>query len=437
MRSDEKLLKTGAAAKFLGIGHRAFQRCVKAGKLIPDFVSQKGYNYFSEKTLSRFKEKVSRFETKTGNENSKPRHETATTAQTATSVDSNLASDDNVNLPAVIDNKVTVCETEDGEVEVVYKIEEEDLEFEFDDIEVISFENFLPEMHKRNITKLFGKLVEAPFGEPFTTPFNSEKTLISYAKLDYAGSGVIFDRKFDVIDGLIMNSIYSFQRSDNFLFTSRNILQHIFGNVPDHFQFEMVELIEQHMDKLKYMRFSMDLKDQFGNNAPIDIHGEKYRPVALEESLLDLSILKMKSIKNSKIINVYRVNRLSPIFKYAEKLNQITSWQTELMKVPVRKTIQNALLCNYFLTKISLVRNPKNKYKNNGILFTTMQKDLNIDVSDRNKVKRIRDNAQKMFDYWVKIGLLESYCFEKKGKSFYKISFTVASVNLKEESQID
>ena len=157
----------------------------------------------------------------------------------------------------------------------------------------------------------------------------------------------------------------------------------------------------------------------------------------MSKSRLDLSILKMKSIKNSKIINVYRVNRLSPIFKYAEKLNQITSWQTELMKVPVRKTIQNALLCNYFLTKISLVRNPKNKYKNNGILFTTMQKDLNIDVSDRNKVKRIRDNAQKMFDYWVKIGLLESYCFEKKGKSFYKISFTVASVNLKEESQID
>ena len=40
---------------------------------------------------------------------------------------------------------------------------------------------------------------------------------------------------------------------------------------------------------------------------------------------MDVSILKMKSAKNSKIIKVYRINRLSPIFKYAEKLKQITS----------------------------------------------------------------------------------------------------------------
>lgn len=123
--------------------------------------------------------------------------------------------------------------------------------------------------------------------------------------------------------------------------------------------------------------------------------------------------------------------------KYAEKLKQITSWQTEYMKVPVRKTMQNALLCNYLLTKISLVKNSKNKYKNNGILFTTIHEDLKLDVDNRNKIKNIRDNIRKMFDYWIKIGLIKSYCFEKKGKSFYKISFTVASGITKEGSQLD
>ena len=167
------------------------------------------------------------------------------------------------------------------------------------------------------------------------------------------------------------------------------------------------------------------MKDKFGNNTYIKIHGEKYRPVELEESLLDVSILKMKSAKNSKIIKVYRINRLSPIFKYAEKLKQITSWATELMKVPVRKTIQNALLCNYLLMKISLVKNSKNKYKNNGILFKTIHEDLNLDVDSRNKIKNIRDTIRKMFEYWLIVGLIKSYLFEKKGTSFYKISFTV------------
>ena len=305
--------------------------------------------------------------------------------------------------------------------------EPEEFYFNDDDLIVIDdcFNTNLPAEHKQNLTKLFSKLTIAPFGEIFATPFNNEKTLITYAKLDYVNSGVTFDRKFDEIHELILNSLYSFYRAENILFTSRNILQHIFGNVADHFQSELVEIIEQHLDELKYMRISMDLKDNFGNNAHIKIHGEKYRPVELEESLLDVSILKMKSAKNSKIIKVYRVNRLSPIFKYAEKLKQITSWQTELMKVPVRKTIQNATLCNYFLTKISLVKNPHNKYRNNGILFKTLHEDLHLDVSDRNKVKRIRDSAQKMFDYWVEIGLIKSYSFEKKGTAFYKIVFNV------------
>ena len=218
-------------------------------------------------------------------------------------------------------------------------------EFYFDDDDLIviddSFNTNLPAEHKQNLTKLFGKLTVAPFGEIFATPFNNEKTLITYAKLDYVNSGVTFNGKFDETHELILNSLYSFYRAENILFTSRNILQHIFGNVPDHFQSELVEVIEQHLDELRCMRISMDLKDKFGNNAFIKLHGEKYRPIALNEDILDVSILEMKSAKNSKVIKVYRINRLSPMFKYAEKLKQITSWQTEFMKVPVRKTMQN------------------------------------------------------------------------------------------------
>ena len=304
-------------------------------------------------------------------------------------------------------------------------------EFYFNDDDVViideTFKNNLPAEHKHNLSKLFDKLSAAPFGEVLATPFNSEKTLITYAKLDYSSPDVRFDRSFDEIDKLILNAIYSFYRAGNVLFTSRNILQHIFGNVTDHFKIasELVEIIEQHLDKLKYMRFSMDLKDKFGNDAAISRYGKKYRPIAIEENLLAVSIVKMKSVKNGKILNVYRINRISPIFKYAEKLNQITSWKTEYMRVPVRRTMQNALLCNYLLVKISLVKNDNNKYRNNGILFQTIFEDLKLDVDTRHKTKNIRDTIKQMFDFWLKMGLLTSYKFEKKGTQFYKISFTV------------
>ena len=95
------------------------------------------------------------------------------------------------------------------------------------------------------------------------------------------------------------------------------------------------------------------------------------------------------------------------------------------MKVPVRKTIQNAILCSYLLTKISLVKNANNKYRNNGILFQTLFEDLKLDVDTRHKSKNIRETIKQMFDFWLKIDLLTSYKFEKKGTQFYKISFTV------------
>ena len=54
-------------------------------------------------------------------------------------------------------------------------------EFYFDDDDLIiiddSFNTNLPAEHKQNLTKLFGKLTVAPFGEIFATPFNNEKRL--------------------------------------------------------------------------------------------------------------------------------------------------------------------------------------------------------------------------------------------------------------------
>ena len=93
------------------------------------------------------------------------------------------------------------------------------------------------------------------------------------------------------------------------------------------------------------------------------------------------------------------------------------------MAVPCQKTIQNAVIVSYLLTRISLVKNVKNHYVNNGILFNTLFEDLRLDVSTRMKKKVIRDNIRKMFDYWVQIGFLMSYKFVKVGQKFHKIAF--------------
>ena len=71
----QALMKTGKAAKFLGVPHRTFQLWVKTRKLIPDFVSNGGHYFFSKENLARFKAT----EEKTRNEN----EQNAQTGQTA------------------------------------------------------------------------------------------------------------------------------------------------------------------------------------------------------------------------------------------------------------------------------------------------------------------------------------------------------------------
>lgn len=297
--------------------------------------------------------------------------------------------------------------------------------------------NSLPAQHCSNLTKLIKKLQQVEIGRDFKTPFNKEKTLLTFMRLDYNHVSIILDRKFDAVDELILNSIYSFGRdlvTDSIgcykdgeypIFSARKILQHIFGNVSDHFQKEIVSVIEERIDDMSYMKLTFDLRDNLGNSAYVNVDGDCYHPVALRESLLDVSVLEWESQSFGRRFQVYRLNRKSPIFIFAERLKQVTSWSTHYMAVPCRKTIQNAVIMTYLLTKISLIGNRNNRYINTGILFDTLHEELNLDVTTRKKKKVIRDNIKIMFDYWQKIGLIMSYEFKKVGKSYHKIVFKV------------
>ena len=384
--TDEKFYSTKESARFLKIDVRTFQRLRKAGKLVPDRLSNNNSVFYSESQLRRF-------------ETTDICESDERTAVRSSMITSRI-------LPAAGDFAV-------------------------------GFTEALPLYHFSEVTKLVKKLQEVEFNQSFKTAFNRERTLYTFARLEYDSENISFDRTLDLIDELILNAVYSITRyaqadADGFypvdgkpVFSSRRVVQHVFGNVPDHFQKETVELIEGHIRRLTFMRLTFDLRDAMGNKGFVTFRGEKCRPVALHEALLDVSVVDFENETRDRKFPVYKLNRKSPIFTYAEGFNQITSWLTYYMAVPCWKTLQNAIIMSYLLEKISLVKNPRNHYMNNGILFETLYSDLKLDVSTRKKSKVIRDNIRVMFEYWKQVGLLESYEFEKIGQKFHKISFKV------------
>lgn len=377
--SNEKFYLTGESAKFLKVSIRKLQYLRQAGKLVPDKIGKNNSVFYSEGQLKRFRDRITRC------------------------------------VSSVMNDCSAVAV----------------------DVKVVQLIDAMPAQHFSGVTKLMRKLQEVEIGQEFRTAFDKCRTLFTFARLDYADGVVSFDRKFDVVDELILNAIYSIVRavdSDNdggYLveqkptFSARTILQHIFGNVPDNFQNEIVNFVEKRLERLSWMKLTFDLRDNLGNSKSVTVRGHKYRPVALRENLLDISVVDFENEARDRKFPVYKLNRKSPIFMYAEKLNQVTSWDTCYMAVPCRKTIQNALITNYFLTKFSLIKNTSNHYLNKGILFDTLYEDLGLDVNTRQKKKIIRDTVEVMFNYWVKIGLLISYGFVKVGQAFYKIVFNV------------
>ena len=375
---EEKFYSKQGAAKFLNVSGKTLQRLRRSGKLVPERFGQNNSVFYSESQLKRFK--------------------------AGAIVTSSVM--DNSSYP-VADSGV-----------------------------MVRLVDVLPSQHFSGVTKLMRKLQVVEIGQGFKTAFDRAGNLYMFARLDYADEKVSFSHKFDVADELILNALYSITRSaeadsnGNYLsekpvFGARRVLQHIFGNVADHFQDEIVEFVEKRLERLSWMKLTFDLRDNLGNSKAITVRGEKYRPVALRENLLDISVVDFENETRKRRFPIYRLNRKSPIFMYAEKLNQITSWSAHYMAVPCRKTIQNALIANYFLTKFSLIKNKSNHYLNTGILFETFFKDLGLDVATRKKKKVIRDTVSVMFDYWQKVGLISSYGFVKMGQAFYKIVFKV------------
>ena len=376
--ADEKFYSTEESARFLKISVSTLQRLRRNGKLFPERFGKNNSVFYSEGQLKRFKDKAV--------------------------------------VQSSMDN--LVCSVADSGV-------------------MHRLVDVLPSQHFSGVTKLMKKLQVVEVGCGFKTAFDKGRTLFIFARLDYADERVSFSGRFDVADELILNSLYSLTRNatadsdgsylvgEKPTFSSRRILQHIFGNVADHFQDEIVEFVERRLERLSWMKLTFDLRDNLGNSKAITVRGEKYRPVALRENLLDMTVIDFENETRERKFPVYKLNRKSPIFMYAENLNQITSWSAHYMAVPCRKTIQNALIANYFLTKFSLIKNRSNHYLNTGILFDTFFKDLGLDVTTRKKKKILRDTVSVMFNYWQKVGLISSWGFVKMGQAFHKIIFKV------------
>lgn len=111
------------------------------------------------------------------------------------------------------------------------------------------------------------------------------------------------------------------------------------------------------------------------------------------------------------------------LYDYANAKNQVARMNINLLNTPVNKNEDTILLQGYLYRRILAM---KGSDLSKSILYETIYKQLDIedkaDTVTRNKQRRVREQVQRILEYWKKEGFIKDYFDEPKGRvTYYRI----------------
>ncbi len=111
------------------------------------------------------------------------------------------------------------------------------------------------------------------------------------------------------------------------------------------------------------------------------------------------------------------------LYDYANAKNQVARMNINLLNTPVNKNEDTILLQGYLYRRILAM---KGSDLSKSILYETVYKQLDIedkaDTVTRNKQRRVREQVQRILEYWKKEGFIKDYFDEPKGRvTYYRI----------------
>ena len=462
---EEKLLKSGKAAKFLNLPHRTFKDLVKRGIIIPTQTTLSGYNLFSKQTLVEFAQsgqklqkwaKNGKIQSQTGQKIENSAAKRAENLQNGNSefqveildaVDESteeVAEGMRKKLPeGFVDDGIVVF---DRNPELLFRNAPHLLPNKSNKTTVININGEISEANDEQISEVKQgisnykhdskrhdaneKLIKFLFD--LTDEQYSAGTLLikegvknhsdvitslSFDKMNY----VLFSQtRLDPFDREVCLACISEQAVGNTVTTIDTIFHCMTGSPSKRPTAKMSARIRSSLLKLMGTSIHYDASEvckKFGYNSK--------EPMIYSGSLLWLEMLDNIRINNSLTTCIHFVKR-SPLFTLAEiKNGQILSYEKSLLDTPVNNTESFIPIKNYILRRINEIHLHKLKPI---ILFDTILKKNNFMHIDRLKKHRIKDYIVACFLHWQKHNIISSFQVVPKSKNrIYGFTFVIAN----------
>ena len=434
---EEKLMKSGAAAKYLGVTQKTLQRWYDNGTLIPIKVAENGYKFYSQNQLDIFRQEhpnldidKSNLDIDKSNLNIDKSNldidksnldigvkSTSTALQTLTNpqkVQQNLTHFQNLQLQnsQLHENSVIKIDLS-GNVTILTEEEIRDIESR------IKQYIFGQSRHDPNdkISKAFFNITDDQYAEgKILVKEGVKKNATVVTSITFNNMDELLPRpRFTPFDREVCFACISEQASGNQITTIDAIYRCMTGGERKHASPKISEDIRRSLDRLIFCKVTFDASDtckKFGYNAK--------EPMIYTGSLLPAEYLQNVTI-NGKKTTCIRFLRRSPLFDFAEiKNSQILSYDKKILDLPVNNN-QDTLIIKCYLAR-RILEILKHNLKRT-ITFEDVINKNGFENADKFKKTRLRKFIQHCFAHWVERKILQFFIINKRGRTPYSISF--------------
>ena len=448
---EEKLMKSGAAAKYLGVHQSTLMRWYDNGTLTPEKVADNGYKYYSQKQLDIFRQEHPNLCTDTQN--------LCTDTQNLCTDTQNLCTDtqnlgigvkstskvlQNLNpsaTPAKSDTLKSKKSTahvkidtqiggrvkkNDQRIVTVTNVQGETKEADSGQIQEVQKGLFQythdDKRHDPNdkLIKIFFNLSDDQYNAGqfiIKEGVKNHTDVITPVSFDQMNYVLITERpRLDQFDREVCLACISEQAIGNSVTTIDTLYHCMTGSATKRPTPQMAARIRMSILKLMSTHISFDASEvckKFGYNSR--------EPMIYSGSVLWVEMLDNVQINGFYTTCIHFIKR-SPLFTLAELKNgQILSYEKQYLNAPVNNTGDFIPIKNYVFRRIVEI----NKHKLRPfITFEDIFGKNGFAEASKLQKQRIRSYLNKCFQHWIKHQVISTFREIKQGRSPYGISFS-------------
>lgn len=160
------------------------------------------------------------------------------------------------------------------------------------------------------------------------------------------------------------------------------------------------------MSKCRSCLINIDVSEEFKEYYGI---GPK-ESLSYNEYLISYAEVRHKSPSGDNVY--YEIMKMPPLFRFAESIGKISKIPLRLLDTPLSKTDGILAMQSYLLRSIDEMKS--NDLHEIAIEWSKVYYYADVSEGDRVQKKRVRDNAKKVLEWWIKEGYIVSYSCDMK-----------------------